>query len=73
MNELNIEDQSKIIKNLNEIDQICTNDILSKQQKLSLYPKFIETLTWIDDHLKSIDDNIALQLLEFLKHFYDVC
>ncbi len=72
MEDLNIENQAKIIENLNDIDQLCAEGNLTHNEAMRLYPKFIETLTWVDEHLRSIDGDIALQLLEFLKHFHEV-
>lgn len=64
--------QCEIIHNLNDIDKICSKAELSKSDIESLYAKYVETMTWIDDHLKSIENEIAVQLIEFLKHFFDV-
>lgn len=64
--------QCEIIHNLNDIDKICSKPELSKFDVDALYAKYVETMTWIDDHLKSIENEIAVQLIEFLKHFFDV-
>lgn len=64
--------QCEIIHNLNDIDKICSKRDLSASDIDTLYNKYLETMTWIDDHLKSVENEIAVQLIEFLKHFYDV-
>lgn len=64
--------QCEIIENLNDIDRLCSKPELSSDDIDAIYGKYIETMTWIDEHLKSVENEIALQLIEFMKHFFDV-
>lgn len=64
--------ECEILHNLNDIDKICSKPDLTAKDVSILYEKFIDTMTWIDDNLKSIESKIAVQLIEFLKHFFDV-
>ena len=64
--------QCEILHNLNDIDKICSNQELSNNDIDLLYDKYLETIQWIDDNLNSIENGVAVQLIEFLKHFFDV-
>lgn len=64
--------QCEIVHNLNDIDKICSKGDFSSTNIELIYSKYIETITWIDDNMKSVDSEIAVQLIEFLKHFFDV-
>lgn len=64
--------QCGIIQDLNEIDKLCSVAEFRPSDVAQLYDKYIQTIAWIDDHIKSIENETAVQLLEFLKHFFDV-
>ena len=64
--------QCGIIDDLNDIERICANPDLSPGDVETLYSKYTLAIAWIDEHVKSIEPETALQLLEFLKHFFEV-
>ena len=72
MHEATSDTQCEIIENLNDIDRLCSKPELSPEDVDSIYKKYIETMTWIDKHLHSMENEIVLQLIEFMKHFFDV-
>lgn len=72
MEESKSEPKFEIIRNLNDIEKICSQFELKRDDIDILYNKYIEAIVWIDDNIKSLENETAVQLIEFMKHFVDV-
>ena len=62
-----IQTQKQIVNDLGLIEQICQSPALTPVQTAQLELKVQRVLQWIDAHHKSVDCDVALQLLDFLR------